>query len=52
MIREALVSVKSLGSSVGKYQAREAGVGGLVGMVRRGKGILDGKPGKGSTFEI
>jgi hypothetical protein len=46
---EALGPVKAGYSSVGECQDREAGVGGLVG---RGWGILEGKPGKGIIFKM
>jgi hypothetical protein len=53
---EALVPVKALSPRVGECQGQEAGVGWLVS---RGKGegggdraFLEGKPGKGITFEM
>ena len=47
---EALGPVKVLCSSVGECQGQEAGVGGLGG--KRDRGFLEGKPGKGITFEM
>ena len=44
---EALGPVKALCPSVGKYQS-EKGVGGLVS---RGRGFSEGKPGKGIHLE-
>jgi hypothetical protein len=48
---EALGLVKVLCSNVGGCQGKEAGVGGLG---RRGgdRGFSEGKPGKGTTFEM
>jgi hypothetical protein len=50
---EALGPVRMVCPSVGECQGQEMGVGGLVS--RRGKGdrgYLEGKQGKGITFEI
>jgi hypothetical protein len=50
--------MKALYPSIGECQGQEAGVGGLGRQVRRrgegeGEGeFLDGKPGKGITFEM
>jgi hypothetical protein len=51
---KALDPVKDLCPSIWECQGQEAGVDGFM---RRGKGIgdrglLEGKPGKGTTFEI
>ena len=54
---EALGPVKALCPSVGECQGQEVGVGGLVNR-GRGEGLsgwgffLEGKPGKGLTFEM
>jgi hypothetical protein len=48
---EALGPVKVLCLSVGEFEDREAGVGGL-GEQGEGKGVSEGKPGKGTTFEM
>ena len=53
---EALCPMKALCPSVGECQDQEAGVGGLVSR-GSGEGIgrrcfLEGKPGKGITFEM
>jgi hypothetical protein len=54
MGREALGPVKALCPSVGKCQGQEVGVGGLVNSGGGGadRGVLEGKPGKGITFEM
>jgi hypothetical protein len=55
---EALCPMKALCSNVGECQDQEAGVGGLVSRGRgegtgdRGGCFLEGKPGKGVTFEM
>jgi hypothetical protein len=53
---EALSSVKALSPSVGECQGQEADVGGLVSRGREvGIGVFfffEGKPGKGTTFEM
>jgi hypothetical protein len=51
---EALDLVKARCPSVGECQDREAGVGGLLSRKRRGwdRGVLEGKLGKGITFEM
>jgi hypothetical protein len=50
---EALDPVKVLCPSVGECQGQEAGVGGLVKEVGEcDRGFLEGKPGKGITFEM
>jgi hypothetical protein len=57
-IEEDLGPMKALYPSIGECQGQEAGVGGLGRQVRRrgegeGEGeFLDGKPGKGITFEM
>jgi hypothetical protein len=48
---EALGTMKVICPSVGDYQGQEEGVGGLVSR-GSGEGIVEGKPGKGITFEI
>jgi hypothetical protein len=47
---EALGPVKALCPSVGECQGQEAHVGRMVS--RRGGGPSEGKPGKGTTFEM
>ena len=51
---EALGPVKVLCPSVGECQGQELGVGGLGNRGRRGgdRGFLEGKLGKGITFEM
>jgi hypothetical protein len=50
---EVLGPVKALSSRVGKCQGQEVGVGGLASKGRgEGMGYLEGKPGKGITFEM
>jgi hypothetical protein len=54
MVVEALSPEKALCPSAGECQGQEEGVGGLVSR-GKGKGIgsfLEGKPGKGITFEM
>ena len=46
---DTLGSVKALCPSVGECQNQEVGVGELVS---RGRGVLEGKPGKGIPFEM
>jgi hypothetical protein len=46
---EALGPVKVLCPSVGECQGQEVGASGLVS---RGRGFSEGKPGKGITFEM
>jgi hypothetical protein len=50
---EALGPVKVLCPSIGNCQCQEAGVGGLVNRgMGEGMGVLEGKLGKGITFEM
>jgi hypothetical protein len=50
---EALGPVKALYPSIGKCQGQEVGVGGLVSRRRgEGRGVLEGKPGRGTSFEM
>jgi hypothetical protein len=50
---EALGPVKARCPSVGECQDQEAGVGGLVSKGRgEGRGLSEGKLGKGITFEM
>ena len=53
---EALCPMKALCPSVGECQGQEAGVGELMSRGRgKGRGggcFLEGKPGKGITFEM
>jgi hypothetical protein len=51
---EALGPVRALSPSTGECQGQEAGVGGLVsrGEGGRDRGFLEGKIGKGITFEM
>jgi hypothetical protein len=48
---DRLGPVKVLCPSIGKCLGQEAGVGGL-GAGGGGRGFLEGKPGKGITFEM
>jgi hypothetical protein len=50
----ALGPEKALWPSVGKCQGQEAGVGRLLsrGRGEGHRGVLEGKPGKGITFEM
>jgi hypothetical protein len=54
MGEEALGSVKALCPSLGECQSREVGVGGLMsrGEGEWYRGLSEGKPGKGITFEM
>jgi hypothetical protein len=53
MGREVLGPVKALCPCVGEFQGQEVGVSGLVSRGRGGdSGFLEGKPGKGITFEM
>jgi hypothetical protein len=51
---EALGPVKVLCPSIGEWQGQEVGVGGLGSRWRWGgdRGFLEGKLGKGITFEM
>jgi hypothetical protein len=48
---EALSPVNDLCPSIGECQGQETRVGKL-GSRRRGRGLLEGKPGKGITYEM
>jgi hypothetical protein len=51
---EAIGPVKVLCHNIGECQGQEAGVGGLGSRGRGGedRGFSEGKPGKGTTFEM
>jgi hypothetical protein len=49
---EALGPVKALCPSVGECQGHKAGVDGLVSRWRGSREVLEGIPGKGTTFEM
>jgi hypothetical protein len=49
---EALGPVKVLCPIVGECQVQEAGVSGLVNRGGGNRGFLEGKAGKGTTFEM
>ena len=54
MGKEALGPMKVLCPSVGEWQGQgqEAEVGGLMSRGRGDREVLEGKPGKGTTFEM